>query len=407
MSLLLDLLKTAHTVYKNMEDTRKLPYVDSFIPSIVPRGLTSKAHILGDPFKLFCDRRLTDHSTSYDLALATEILKLKYPDSEKNAPSTSASSTEVKDDSPDKKKLEIILSILRTCANLESDNIKDDLARKNLDEIKPHFEAAFAGVEDADYFILTACEFVRLTPDLKNIAHLNQRFVDTEIECGQKTRKIAEIESKLLALERQHKELEQTLAQMSNAHQEVSEQHKKLLESQKQYDIEIIDLKQKLYGSEKNLTALEHQSTLDNLTQKYEKLKLAYSQSRLYTNQVDNELAKQTEELDELRKINAVLIKQQGSSPTQSSSSSGLADGMKSLSLADKSPALQVGNNKLGGMFSSFKSTNIFNTSTRSPISSTNSNAISSAQILSGQQQTTVGIIPPTQYKPPGFGGSG
>jgi hypothetical protein len=403
MSLLLDLLKLAYTVYKNMENTRELPYFDSLVPSFVPRGRSSKAHILEDPFNFFLNRLLAEPAISHDQALATEILKLEYPDSEKNAQAASSGGNEAKDDSNDKKKLNIILNLLKACAHLETGNTDADVAKKNLDELTPHFEAAFANetlrskhpdvAREANYFLYKAYEFVRLTPDLKKIAHLRQRFLDTEIEAGQKTQKIAELEANVPALETtlseletKHKKLEELLAQTTVQNLSLVADNRKLIEAQKQYDVEIINLKKVLYGSEKHLMALEQQTTLDKLKKNYDELKLAHSQDRAYAKKAQAKILELKAEIAELQKLNTILETQQASqSPTQSKAATISATGSISSSV-----------------FSSFRTGSLFGSSNRSPISAMNNNISTNPP---GHQQIILGIAIPTQTKPSGLTG--
>jgi hypothetical protein len=412
MSLLLDLLKLAHTVYKNMEDTRELPYLDSLVPSFVPRGLSSKAHILEDAFTYFLNRLLAEPSITHDQALANAILKLEHPDSEKNTLATT--SNEAKDDSSEKKKLNIILHILKTCAYLETGSTDADVAIKSLDEIKPDFETAFANdtlkskhpnvVREANYFLYKAYEFIKLTPDLKNITHLKQRFLDTEIEAGQKTQKMTELETTVKDMQTKDEERELLLAQMTLKNLSLAADNNKQIEAQKQYDVEIINLKKILYSSEKHLTLLEQQTTLDRLKKIHEELKITHSEDRAYAKKAQAKIVELQTKIAELQKINSVLEASQ--SPTESkAASSSTTEDMQSLSITSRTPPMPVTPSAPGGVFSSFRTSSLFGSSNRGPICGLNNNSSANAQNIPGHQQIMMGLVIPPQTKLPGFSG--
>jgi hypothetical protein len=205
-------------------------------------------------------------------------------------------------------------------------------------------------------------------------------------------------------VETKHQALEQTLAQTTQEHITASAENCKLVDAQKQYDTELVRLKNIVYGSEKHLIALEDHTMLDKLKKSYDELKIAYSQNHTYAKKAQDKILKLKADLTELHKINAVLEAQQALTSNQSkASNSSVAESVKSLLLASKTPPMPVTGSMASGVFTNFRSGSLF--SNRSSVSTLNNNISTNAQATPGQQRVTVGISTPIQTKPPGLGG--
>ena len=320
MSLLLALLKEAHSIYERMEQIR---LGDNPLGKLASTyGLNQKAPLLKNLYKMHLELMTKGAITPAECeeALATDILKLQHPNQSLAAvPTTipavvaitdpvthSSPAEEIKAEPTTKKKLEIILDILQACANLHLEKIKADVAAAQIEKLTPLFNTAFAGIDGIDYFMLQVNAFIRVAPDLLAIKVMKERFVTTEIECGNKN-------DKILALESALKTANENLTKLQNKNAE-------LVKIQHQYDVDIILLKSSLATSGTQIMPVaEYKSSLDTTIKLRDALRVEESKYRSLEKQYQSDLEKLTKELQDERKKTGAMEKLLASPITKSS----------------------------------------------------------------------------------------
>jgi hypothetical protein len=310
MSLLLDLLEATYDLYKKMEDIRPGSLLNSLINNLIPSfssvGLTMKAPIL----KALHDSHLKimmqakSSSPELDRNLAKAILDIKYPGTEnkpiKEHPKhTSASASSSTGDASEMKnephKFDIVSEILKAGAHFVYGNITKEAAANTIDGLLPTLEKAFANIEGVDVYFFKVKEFLRQAADLKENEMLKQRFLDTEIEAGKKTRRITALEE----------EIRQTKAASKTADDTQTEK--------------ILELQTKLFRAPNGATTtvvVDLNAALDANQKLAQKLKVAESEKAALIKQASDRISLLEKTLRAERQKNAAQAQAQTSAET-------------------------------------------------------------------------------------------
>jgi hypothetical protein len=159
----------------------------------------------------------------------------------------------------------------------------------------PTLEKAFANIEGVDVYFFKVKEFLRQAADLKENEMLKQRFLDTEIEAGKKTRRITALEE----------EIRQTKAASKTADDTQTEK--------------ILELQTKLFRAPNGATTtvvVDLNAALDANQKLAQKLKVAESEKAALIKQASDRISLLEKTLRAERQKNAAQAQAQTSAET-------------------------------------------------------------------------------------------